>query len=467
MQIKNIITALCVSIVALSSCKKSDLFEEPLDAISAATAFSTPDRIAKSATGMYAALQNPDWTCGRNLIYCDIMGLDANPTPYLAQVGYFSQMRSTDATVLAAWTGAYNVIYITNLFVQNFMPVQSTVSADKASQYLGEASFIRAYNYFYLVNFFAKPYTDPAGPTKNPGVPLVLTGTADPFAANNFIPRATVKDVYDQIEKDLLDAEAKLPLSYAGDTYSTVSRATKGAARAMLMRMYLYEGNWAKAASYADMVINSGLYKLNATPELAFRNYTTAESIFSVAFSGSNNPGRNNALAAHYSPGIRADISVTIAYLSLMDTTADLRYKNLVIKSNNLFWTTKYTSLADWAPFIRYPEVLLVKAEALARQNTGVDATALGLLNQIRVRSKAAAVTPATQQDLINAILKERRIELGFEGQSYFDFQRNLLDLPAHATVTAQPYGSDFRIWPIPNREVTIMTTGLEQNHGY
>jgi hypothetical protein len=415
---------------------------------------------------MYSALQNPNWTCGRHQIYCDVMGLDANPAPYFAQVGYFDKMRANDGTVSAAWTAAYNTIYVTNLFVKNFTAVQGMVTPEKASQYLGEASFIRAYNYFYMINFWGKPYTDPAGPANNPGVPLVLTATEDAFGASNFIPRASVKDVYDQIEKDLLDAEQKLPLSYGADSYSTVARATKGAARAMLMRLYLYEGNWAKAVTYADQVINSGLYKLNATPDITFRNYTTKESIFSVAFSGSNNPGRNNALAAHYYPGIRNDITVSQDYLNLMDINVDLRYKNLITVSNNLYWTTKYTGFADWAPLIRYAEVLLAKAEALARINNGVDATALDLLNQIRTRSNASVVIATTQQELINAILKERRIELAFEGQSYFDFQRNGLNLPAHTTVVAQPYGSDFRLWPIPLRDINIMPD-LVQNPGY
>lgn len=465
MNLKNSIVTAIIAIALFTSCKKSELFEEPLNAISEATAYSTPERIDKAATGMYSALQNPNWTSGRHLIYTDIRGLDANPSPFFGQIAFFDKLRADDGTVSAAWTAAYNIIYATNLFVKNFTAVQDKVTPAKSSQYLGEASFIRAYNYFYLVNLWSKPYTD-GDPTKNLGVPLILEAAADPFASSNYIARASVKEVYDQIEKDLLDAEAKLPLNYPGDAYSTVARATKGAARGMLMRLYLYEGAWAKAVSYADLIINSALYKLNATPEITFRNFTTGESIFSVAFSGSNNPGRNNALAAHYSPGIRSDISVSTAYLALMDTTVDLRYKNMVIKNNNLFWTTKYVGLADWCSVLRYAEVLLVKAEALARLGTGVDAVALGLLNDVRTRSRASRMTPATKQELIEAILKERRIELAFEGQSYFDFQRNMLDLPAHATVTAQPYNSGYRLLPIPQREMNIMPA-LTQNTGY
>ena len=474
MQLKNISRALLLAIIGFSACTKEDLFEDPLDAISSATAFSSPERIEKAAIGMYSALQNPNWGSGRNLIYADIQGLDVNPNPYFNNVGYFNQMRPNDGTVTSAWTAAYNTIYTANLFRKNLLPVQSTIPTEKADQYIGESTFIRAYNYFYLVNFWGQTYTDPKGPENNLGVPLVLEAAEDPFGATNLISRSTVKEVYDQIEADLLDAEAKLPVSYA-DLNSTISRATKGAARGLLMRMYLYQGNWVKAQEYADLLINSGMYKLNATPEITYRNYLTNERIFSVAFSGSNNPDRNNALSAHYSPTVRGDLSVSNAFLSLMDTAVDLRYKNLVMKTkqgaNNVFWTTKYTNFADWAPVLRYAEVLLVKAEAMARLANPAgpaDPLAVELLNQIRTRSKAAPVNPATNQDLIADILRERRIELAFEGQAYFDLQRTHQDIPPHASILSPiPYGTTYRVWPIPQREINIMTTGLEQNPGY
>ena len=479
MQFKYIITGVSVALLFSTACTKKNLFDQPLDAISTATAFSSPERIDKASTGMYSALQNINWGCGRNFIYTDVQGLDANPSSFFGNIGFFNQMQPDDGTITSAWIGAYTTIYTANLFVKNFTPVMNTVAPEKANQYLGEAKFIRAYNYFYLVNLWAQTYTDPVnGATKNPGIPLILEAAEDPFSSTTQIARSTVKDVYDQIEKDLLDAESKLPLAYTGDAYTTIARATKGAARGLLMRMYLYEGNWAKAITYADAIISSNLYGLNATPEIAYKNYTTKESIFSVAFSGSNNPDRNNALAAHYSPSVRGDISLSNSFLNLMDTVNDLRYKNLVITTikgtgtaaTKYYWTIKYTSFADWAPVLRYPEVLLVKAEALARQGAAADAantTAVNLLNQVRSRSKAGNLAPATNQQLISSLLIERRIELAFEGQSYFDLQRTQQDIPPHASIqNPQPYGSTYRVLPIPQRDINIMPT-LEQNKGY
>jgi hypothetical protein len=245
-----------------------------------------------------------------------------------------------------------------------------------------------------------------------------------------------------------------------------------------LMRMYLYKGDWANASTYADSLIKSPLYGLNSSPEIAYGNYTTKESIFSVAFSGSNNPDRNNALSAHYSPTVRGDISLSRAFLQLMDTTVDLRFKNLVIRNvkgtgasaTNYYWSTKYTSFSNWAPVLRFAEVLLVKAEALARLGAAGDPAntdALNLLIQVRSRSNAGPVTAVTNAQLIDAILKERRIELAFEGQAYFDLQRTLKDIPPHATIqNIQPYGSTFRVWPIPQYDINIMPT-LQQNDGY
>jgi hypothetical protein len=302
---------------------------------------------------------------------------------------------------------------------------------------------------------------------------LVLTAAADPFASSNNLPRASVKAIYDQIEKDLLDAEVKLPLTQV-DAFNSVARATKGAARALLTRLYLYKGDWTNANKYADLVIGSGKYSLNVNnPIIAFRpSYTTPESIFSVAMSGGDNPNTNNSLGQHYNPHARGDIAISLDYINLMDTTVDLRYRakngdSLVERFQGAYWTRKYAGLTtDFVPVLRYAEVILSKAEALAKLSTGVDGTAVTLLNSIRTRSNAAPVAPATQTDLVNALIKERRIELAFEGQGTFEFERNKQDIPAHSTVPLQAWGSNYRVLPIPKYD-TDKNPNEKQNPGY
>ena len=454
----------------ITSCKKETLFKAPENSISQTDAFSTADRIEKASAGMYDALQNQNFFSGRILIYADMRGLDVTPNNYFGNMGFYSTTTSTDATVALAYQAGYRTIYQANLFIKGFTPNIGLVTSAKADQYVGEAKYIRSLCYFYLVNMWAQPYNFTAD-ASHPGVPLVLSAADDPFDASNQLSRATVKQVYDQIETDLLEAETKLPLT-AGDAFTKVSRATKGAARALLMRLYLYKGDNTKANQYADALINSNQYALNANPLLAFRTYTTSESIFSVAMSGADNPNTNNSLGQHYNPRARGDLSLTPDFISLMDTTVDLRYRkvgtdSLVEKLNGAFWTRKYNALTtDYVPVFRYAEVLLTKAEALAKLATGVDTSALRFLNQIRTRANASTVTAATKQDLLNAIIKERRIELVAEGQGSLEFQRNKLDLPAHSTVPVQAWGSNYRVLPIPKYE-TDKDANLSQNSGY
>jgi tetratricopeptide (TPR) repeat protein len=463
------ITILTVAVgiaTVLPSCRK-DLFEEPLTSLSPSSAFETAERVEKAAIGMYDQLQNSEFFGGRILIYADIRGIDANPNGQFGNMYQFNTVNSADGTVGLAYGAAYRTIGESNLFLKNLSVASNVVAPAKASQYTGEAEFIRSLCYFYLVNMWAQPYNFTPGAT-HLGVPLVLSSSEAPFDPSNQLPRNTVAEVYNQIEKDLLSAEAKLPADYSDPGFSNVARATKGAAQALLARLYLYKGDYAKANTYADKVIAANKYDLNADPVTAFRTFTTKESIFSVAHNGGDNPNTNNALGQHYSPDKRGDITVATDYIALMDQATDLRFKNLIVKNAaGSYFTSKYLGTTDWVPVIRYAEILLIKAEALANLSTVVaDPTAIALVNQVRARSKAAVIAPATKTALISAILNERRIELAFEGQGELDFLRTKRDVPAHSNVNAQAYGSTYVVLPIPKHETDI-NTNLVQNPGY
>lgn len=447
---------------AMTACQK-DIFEEPFTSLSPVDAFNSPERIEKAAVGMYDQLQNPNYLGGRVLIYGDVRGTDIDQATYFDPLPRFTTVLANNSTVAGAWQGAYRTIGETNLFLANLAAKQSIVSAAKNDQYVGEAKFIRSLSYFYLVNLFAQPYKFTAAAT-HPGVPLVLTSANDPFASSNSIARSTVAEVYNQMEQDLLEAETKLPVDHKNPGFSDVARATKGAAQALLMRLYLYKGDYAKANTYADKVIASGKYGLNAAPETAFRTFTTKESIFSVAHNGGDNPNTNNALGQHYSPSKRGDISVSSNFVALMDST-DTRL-NLITQDKGSYWTTKFLGVADWVPVMRYSEVLLTKAEALANLSAGVDADAVNLLNAVRGRAKASVLAPATKPELIDAILTERKIELAFEGQGSFDYLRTGRGIPAHGSIAAQAYGSNYVIFPIPKYD-TDKNNKLVQNPGY
>ena len=457
------------SLFFFSGCEKQT-FEEPFTNLSPGDAFKTASRIELAATGMYDQLQNSNFLGGRVLIYADIRGIDAGVPSFFGEMPKFNTLLSSDGTTSDAWKGGYRSIYEVNSFLHNLALNPGIISEERTNELIGEGKFIRSLEYFYLVNLWAQPYRFTAD-ASHLGVPLILDISEDPFDASNQVPRNTVKEVYTQLETDLLDAEAKLPYPAAGPAdrgFEDVARATKGAAQALLMRLYLYKGDYANALIYANKLITSGQYGLNDDPEIAFRTYTTQESIFSVGMNGADNPNTNNAIGQHYAPDKRGDVPISADYVNLMEAT-DERRTTLVrtfASKPGTFWTTKYTSVVDWVPILRYSEVLLTKAEALANLGTGVDAEALLLLNQIRARSAASVVAPASKEALIAAILLERRIELAFEGQGEFEFLRTGRNIPAHSTVSEQAFGSDYVVLPMPKSE-TDMNLKLVQNKGY
>lgn len=471
-----ILGALAMGASFLFSCSKVNE-QEPYTALTPPQAFSNAERVEKAALGMYDALQNAEFLGGRVLIYADVRGNDASPASYFGQVPSFN-MLANNVLAFNCWAGGYRTIFEANLFARNLEASGNVVSGEQAAVYYGEAKFLRALAYFYLVNTYAHTYTFSADGSHD-GVPLVLTAVADGQEAldpKNKLPRSTVKQVYDQMIKDLTEAAAVLPEEW-GDGFFDHARATKGAAQALLSRIYLYMNNWAKARDFADSVLLSPVgYELDATPRLAFAqdNYmTSTERIFSVAMNSADNPNTNNAIGQHYSSRGRADITINGAYFDLpgFDTINDRRRTQLTERVSGSFYTTKYytgSPFDSWVPIFRLSEIKLIKAEALARLTpAAADPNAIALLNEVRARANAAALTPSTQAALIDAVLTERRIELAFEGQGEFDFLRTHRDIPARAPVhAAQEWNSDYVIFPIPFAE-TQRNTNLRQNDGY
>ncbi|SEW53906.1 RagB/SusD family nutrient uptake outer membrane protein [Chitinophaga arvensicola] len=474
--------AVAIASTLVFSCSKVN-DQVPFSKLTPKEAFSTPDRIEKSAIGMYDALQNLEFLGGRVLIYSDIRGNDVNVASYFGNVPTFN-MLSSNIYAFNAWSGGYRTIFESNYFSGNLKDNESVVTPAVAAGYYAEAKFIRALTYFFLVNTYAQTYTFDAAAAQ-PGVPLVLTAARDGAEAldpKNKIPRASVKAVYDQMIKDLTEAAAVLPVE-TGDDYNDRARATKGAAHALLARIYLYQGNWQKAKDYADSVLLSPRgYELAATPADVWSagNYQSSmERIFSVAMSSGDNPNTNNALGQHYGSAGRGDITISQSYLKLpnFDRFTDLRAKPLFTYSINkttgdttAFYTKKFfgnSTVDAWVPILRLAEVILIKAEALARLNTATaDPDAITLLNQIRTRAKAKVLAPATQAALIDNILTERRIELAFEGHGEFDFLRTHRSIPARENVDAQPWNGDYVIFPLPQSEVE-RNPNMSQNPKY
>jgi len=279
---------------------------------------------------------------------------------------------------------------------------------------------------------------------------------ADP--SQSFPSRNTSVEVYSQIINDL---NTSAGLITRNQTASTVSES---AIHALLSRVYLYQGDWASAASAASTAIDLVGF------DIENNNYTNIFSQASETIFGLNFLPTSNGIGY-------GDFVVREDLLKLYGEN-DVRKNDFIatVKSGeNVHFIGKYLGYGgefglDQIPLIRLSEVYLNRAEALA-ENDDLSG-ALSDLNKIRNRAGLSNFTSSIKQEVIDAILLERRLELAFEGHRWFDLKRRGLDIPKGIqnidcqTECTIP-NNNYRILAnIPTSEVDV-NQNLEQNNGY
>ncbi|MBC7912692.1 MAG: RagB/SusD family nutrient uptake outer membrane protein [Pyrinomonadaceae bacterium] len=392
----------------------------------------------------------------------------------------------------AAWDNMYNAIKRANSVLKN-VPLINDASLDignKRARIMGEAYFLRALAYFYLVRTFDN-------------VPLIL----EPYESLNqdlYPKQAAPAEVYAQIEKDLIAASPRLAdLPYGTNVQQNKGRATKGAVRSALTDLYLWNKNYQKAADTALAVINSPAnYTLvsGANYGNMFNTATenSSESIFEIQITYANNfeglgaRGQNtNGLVNMFLPlaanGFAGGDYVIRPSDKLMNAFSgnDLRRAATFgntgpipntppFRDANLPYVSKYmgTVTTSGGAIVRYTDanqiiyrladVILMRAEALNELGGTGTFTAITLLNSIRSRAGLLPTTALDQSEVRLAIENERFLELAFEGKRYFDLKRT----GRYAAVTGNPNANWLR-WPIINTELPPLNPNIIQNPGY
>jgi hypothetical protein len=473
-QLKYIITIALFGLTG-SSCHKDLLEPIPQTSITDATAFDTPARISSQVLSMYSALKNGNFFGGRAEIAGDIRSEEfINETTNLvtgADVWSLNPTGTSQNFVKNMWSQAYYTINLCNVFIDGMNEKgSSVVGAALANNYIGEARLIRALCYYHLLQFYARPFADGNG--SKPGLPLRLIGIKGSGFSD--LARSSVAEVYTQIISDLDFAETNLPLTN-GSALLNTTRAHRNTAIALKTRVYLSMQNYAKVITEADKIVTavapftatSGVaHALQADIVNVFRApYTTTESILALPMSttAGDNPGTQNQLGFYYSKGpgngeFSLNPSGIIANAGWLATDRRRTFNATV--SGKPYLNTKYPAASpftDYPQVIRYSEVLLNLAEALARTNVAVDARGLALLNAVRKRSDATTtILAGTQQALIDAILLERRIEFLGEGLRNNDLMRLLQTIPAKGSIPAKAPSEAGYIWPISADEMSL-----------
>jgi starch-binding outer membrane protein, SusD/RagB family len=446
---KKYIFSATMSLMLMSCADRLDV--KPVDDVDAISAVQTSSDVEALLVGAYDSMGDGD-VLGGNIqrdaeLIADNGDIEWGGTFVAPGEIYSKSMLKDNNQAQATWLDSYRTINTVNTVLANL----GVVAEARKTKVEGEAKLIRAWMHFELVRQYAKTYGD-GSPTTNLGVPVVTTPTAKITDAN-FVKRNTVEEVYQAVIADLTSAETVLP----------ATNLMKFTAAALLSRVYLMQGNFEAARQAANRVIASGKFTLVPTFDLAFNNATaSSEDVFSLRNNDQDFVNELNTFFASSSQQGRGDIIVLDQHLNSYEA-ADTRGK-FFYTSGDVF-TSKWRSRIVSIPVIRLAEMYLTRAEANFRAGgTALGATALVDVNRIRARAGARALTTVD----LASILKERRLELAFEGHWIHDIKRNkqtITKVEGNRTLT-WAFNSPKLIFPIPLRE-TDANKNLVQNEGY
>ena len=482
----------CLLIISITSCKKY-LDKVPLDTINTSNFFQTSDDAINAVNSAYQPMQRPKlynlrmWTsdimAGNSVVGAG-GGTDGIET--VEEANFTTDPSNTG--VLDLWQGPWPGILYCNLVIQNVPEINmDTTLRDRI---IGEAKFLRANYYFILVRYFGN-------------VPLI-TAPQSTKDTNYYPSRVDKQQIYNLIVHDLKDAIDLLPTrdTYAG---ADVGRVSKGAAVGLLAKVYLTLGDYANVIPLCQQVTSLG-YTLDSNYADNFdpAHKNGPESLFEVQYSGNTTysffDDLNQASWTSTFMGPRNTTFVAGAYgwnqptQEFIDSyeAGDKRKDQTVLYQgcpdfygniySSSYSTTGYnvrkfllpasvspqsnTSNEDF-PVLRYADVLLMEAEAM--NETGQTTQSETPLNMVRKRAGLPDIHGESQSAMRNTMLHERRMELAFEGDRWFDLIR----------INNGQYGLDFLhsigktnataknlLLPIPQVEIDA-NKNLAQNPGY
>ena len=438
----------------LSSCESFVEVELPNNQVNGQSVFENAGTATAAMVHIYAELQNNTLLHAQTNSMTTSLGLYTDEMDLFGTSPYYNNtLIPTDDNVLTVWGNSYSLIYAANAVIEG-LNSSDTVSQEDKDQLIGEALFTRALIHFYLTNLYGDiPYIE----------------TTD-YEKNTKASKINVAEVYKKIIQDLLDAKDLI-----GNAYLTSERTrpNKGTVSALLSRVYLYSEEWQLAEQESsELIADTGIYMWENDVTKVFLK----ESPSTIWQFKPGSVGGNTLEAYTY-----IFVTVPPPYVALSSTlinafeAGDMRMTNWVgsVTDGTDTWYHAYkykqsentgTSL-EYSKIFRLAEQFLIRSEARAR--TGNINGAQADLNVIRTRSGLTNTTAATIDDLLDAILQERQIELFVEhGHRFFDLKR--MDKADEELSPVKPgWNTTDILFPIPEEEILVNSNLLPQNPGY
>ncbi|WP_104380964.1 RagB/SusD family nutrient uptake outer membrane protein [Sphingobacterium sp. HMA12] len=476
MKINKLYIAIALSAgLTLHSCKDSKFLDVPskenVEAEDSGTVY-TPEQFVNGVYGMFT-----DWDYAFSFLgITEMISDNADKGSSATDSGGDKLLldnltyTSTAGSFQSMWARWYKSIGRATRAIEYTEGFGLTDEAYK-NRLIGEARFLRALNYFYLVR-----------------------GWGDvPIQERDYIKREPAAEVYAHIEADLQFAIDNLPIKSAYAA-KDLGRATKGAAQGLLSKVYLYQSKWQQAADMAKTVINSGGYSLESDYAKIWRleGENGPESLFEWQARGSSiahgikqysqvQAPRGGAVALGWGFNIpsqnlldafnaeKDDIRRDATIIFRGETLYDGRLIDSGVE-NPMYNEKAYSSANGGAEhtdknvrYLRLGEIYLILAEA--SNESGNSSEALNALNTVRKRVKLAEVTTTDQAQLRQLIWKERRLELAFEHDRWFDLIRTKQAKAAMAA-DGKTFQDKMFLFPIPENQL-IQTPEMPQNSGW
>ena len=452
-------SALLVCLSCFVSCEEFVEIEPPVDEIVLEEVFEDDSSAESAVLGLYISMVNNvsgAWGGGlASMTYltslsCDDLDYVQND---IGLIEIKDNLISVDNGAMdRLWSQLYLYIFQANSVIEG-LNSSTTISEDIKPRLVGEAKFIRAFNYFYLVNLFGD-------------VPLLTTTNVQ---TNSTSERSLIPDVYDQIIQDLNEAIEVLPSDYSLYNDERM-RATEYVVHALLARVYLYLENWTGAEEQSTSVINnSAEYSLSSLSDVFLVN--NVEAILQMA-PFNRNAWQGSIFITNSTPQLRQFLRQ-----ELLDSfeIGDNRLTDWIGEFNNgtssIYYPFKYKQVnpnsqpvTEYPVFLRLAEQYLIRSEARAHQNNIMGAQSD--LNLIRSRAGLENTNATDQTSLLAAIENERRVEFFAEmGHRWLDLKRtNRAD--ALLGPLKQNWESTDVLYPIPSNEIEL-NPNLTQNAGY
>ncbi len=478
-----------IVVILLISCGDF-LDQEPSEQRSITEQFSSEENIDQAVNGLYYELEGI--LSHKFFIYADLVGGNFTFTPakhdYVLEVPtaisidqvYDFNDHQSDSDFGSFYADLYDLINSVNLVLEYTVGVDF-ISAEKLSQIKAESLTIRAFCHYLLSLFYAQQY----GYTPDASHLGIVYNTHTIVAGKDYPSRETMAKTWEFIQADMDEAlnsfSSASVLGY-GPEYSWFNETNS---KALYAKMALQMNDWEKAYKFAnEVILNSGINLMSKDAYLEEWG-KPAEAVsevlleFSAPRTAEEGEIRSSVGHSWFNYIDKSNYQEIVASGDLLNMFSenDIRkwlYAPIHLKTriDNVDYMLPYyfTNKFQGEPgtlYLRLSEIYLIRAEAMARIGTNLNA-ALTDLNMIRERAGLDALI--TTNKLLEEIFDERRRELAFEGNLFFDIVRYKKDVLRNdgcmSKVCNMDYPSDYFVLPIPNLSVTL-NENMIQNDGY